>query len=105
MTRKKRRLYMLGLALLGLGTATALALTAFEDNLVFFYSPVSHVGIYVGDGKMIAAPQAGETVKVQDVGRPTAIRRVLPQTAAAPALSPRFSAASCYGSPASFPTN
>ena len=48
MTRKKRRLYMLGLALLGLGTATALALTAFEDNLVFFYSPsdlaVQHVG-------------------------------------------------------------
>ena len=39
MTRKKRRLYMLGLALLGLGSATALALTAFQDNLVFFYSP------------------------------------------------------------------
>jgi len=39
MTRKKRRLYMLGLALLGLGTATALTLTAFEDNLVFFFSP------------------------------------------------------------------
>jgi cytochrome c-type biogenesis protein CcmE len=48
MTRKKRRLYMLGLAMLGLGTATALALTAFQDNLVFFYSPsdlaVQHVG-------------------------------------------------------------
>jgi cytochrome c-type biogenesis protein CcmE len=47
MTRKKRRLYMLGLAMLGLGTATALALTAFQDNLVFFYSPsdlaVQHV--------------------------------------------------------------
>jgi len=39
MTRKKRRLYMLGLAMLGLGSATALALTAFQDNLVFFYSP------------------------------------------------------------------
>jgi len=39
MTRKKRRLYMLGLALLGLGTATALTLSAFEENLVFFYSP------------------------------------------------------------------
>jgi len=39
MTRKKRRLYMLGLALLGLGTATALTLTAFEDNIVFFFSP------------------------------------------------------------------
>ena len=39
MTRKKRRLYMLLLALLGLGTATALTLTAFQDNLVFFFSP------------------------------------------------------------------
>lgn len=39
MTRKKRRLYMLVLALLGLGTATALTLTAFQDNLVFFFSP------------------------------------------------------------------
>lgn len=39
MTRKKRRLYLVGLCLLGVGTATALALTAFEDNLLFFYSP------------------------------------------------------------------
>ncbi len=39
MTRKRRRLYILVLFLLGLGTATALTLTAFQDNLVFFYSP------------------------------------------------------------------
>lgn len=38
-TRKKRRLYILLLALLGLGTAAALTLTAFEDNIVFFFSP------------------------------------------------------------------
>jgi len=38
-TRKKRRLYVLGLCLLGLGTASALTLTALEDNLAFFYSP------------------------------------------------------------------
>ena len=37
--KKKRRLYILMAALLGLGTATALVLTAFQDNLVFFYSP------------------------------------------------------------------
>ena len=40
---------------------------------------VDHVGIYIGNGKMIAAPQPGESVKVQDVGKPTVIRRVLPQ--------------------------
>ena len=39
---------------------------------------IDHVGIYIGGGKMIAAPQEGEVVKVQDVGTPTLIRRVLP---------------------------
>lgn len=37
--RKKRRLYMLLLALVGLGTATALTLTAFQENVAFFFSP------------------------------------------------------------------
>ena len=39
MTRKRRRLYFVGLGLLGLFSATALMLTAMEDNLVFFFSP------------------------------------------------------------------
>ncbi|GAB3441157.1 cytochrome c maturation protein CcmE [Insolitispirillum peregrinum] len=39
MTRKKRRLMLVGLGMLLLGSATALTLTAFQDNLVFFYSP------------------------------------------------------------------
>uniref|UniRef100_UPI003F6F2F3D cytochrome c maturation protein CcmE n=1 Tax=Elioraea sp. TaxID=2185103 RepID=UPI003F6F2F3D len=39
MSRKKRRLWILLLCGLGLGTATALTLTAFEDSLVFFFSP------------------------------------------------------------------
>jgi cytochrome c-type biogenesis protein CcmE len=39
MTRKRRRLITLLAALLALGTATALVLAAFHDNLVFFYSP------------------------------------------------------------------
>jgi cytochrome c-type biogenesis protein CcmE len=39
MTRKRRRLMLLGLAALGLCTASALALSAFQDNLLFFYSP------------------------------------------------------------------
>ncbi len=37
--KKKRRLYILLTAMLGLGAATVLVLTAFQDNLVFFYSP------------------------------------------------------------------
>src|SRR5437879_9624508 len=39
MTRKRRRLIALSLGLLALGAATALVLAAFNDNLVFFYSP------------------------------------------------------------------
>ena len=39
MTRKRRRLYFIGLALLGLFAGTALVLTAFQDNIVFFFSP------------------------------------------------------------------
>ena len=39
MTRKRRRLNVLLLCGLGLGSATALTLTAFQDNLVFFRSP------------------------------------------------------------------
>ncbi|MEU6643864.1 NlpC/P60 family protein [Saccharomonospora sp. NPDC046836] len=33
-------------------------------DLVFFYSPVSHVGIYVGNGMMVHAPTSGDVVKV-----------------------------------------
>jgi cytochrome c-type biogenesis protein CcmE len=39
MTRKRRRLYFVLLGLLGLGGGAALVLTAFQDNIVFFFSP------------------------------------------------------------------
>ena len=69
------------------GQAVASLADARPGDLVFFdYSSsrpgVDHVGIYIGDGQMIAAPQEGETVKVQSVGNPTVIRRVLPAESA-----------------------
>lgn len=33
-------------------------------DLVFYYSPVSHVGMYVGNGMMVHAPTSGDVVKV-----------------------------------------
>lgn len=36
-------------------------------DLVFFYSPVSHIGIYIGGGKMVHASTFGEPVKVGSV--------------------------------------
>ncbi|MFA9460126.1 cytochrome c maturation protein CcmE [Thiohalorhabdus methylotrophus] len=37
--RRKKRLYLVVLVLVGVSAATALALTAFRENLVYFYSP------------------------------------------------------------------
>ena len=47
-------------------------------DLIFYYNPISHVGLYLGDGQMVHAPALGKTVsitsvnwsKVVDVGRP-----------------------------------
>ena len=60
------------------------AAEARPGDLVFFGSPVDHVGIYAGDGTMIVAPQSGERVRVQRcvLERATAIRRVTPDVAA-----------------------
>ena len=33
-------------------------------DLVFFGRPISHVGIYLGGGKMVHAPRSGSRVKV-----------------------------------------
>jgi peptidoglycan DL-endopeptidase CwlO len=36
-------------------------------DLVFFYADISHVGIYLGDGLMVDAPDFGQDVEVQPV--------------------------------------
>lgn len=36
-------------------------------DLVFFYQPVSHVGIYMGGGKILHASTSGEPVKISDM--------------------------------------
>ncbi|MGY1717476.1 C40 family peptidase [Blastococcus sp. SYSU DS0552] len=36
-------------------------------DLVFFYSPVSHVGIYIGNGQMVHAATSGVPVKVASI--------------------------------------
>lgn len=60
-----------------MGTAVPDLAHAQPGDLLAFNSPVSHIGIYVGDGKMIAAPKAGDVVKIQDVYKtPSAIRRI-----------------------------
>ena len=36
-------------------------------DLVFFYSPISHVGIYIGGGLMIHSPHPGDVVRVDAI--------------------------------------
>lgn len=53
--------------------------SAQPGDLVAFGDPVDHIGIYVGDNRMIVAPHTGDVVKVQDIPSDwTAIRRILP---------------------------
>lgn len=33
-------------------------------DLVFYYSPISHVAMYVGDGKIVDAPSPGRSVQI-----------------------------------------
>lgn len=54
-----------------------------------------HIGIYVGDGKMLHAPRTGDVVKIGPVYEtPTSIRRVLPERSTAPAAWPSSGAGS-----------
>ena len=50
----------------GVGTSVSKGQLRAGD-LVFSFSPISHVGIYLGGGKMIAAPSAGDVVKIQSL--------------------------------------
>lgn len=61
-----------------LGTAVASVADATAGDLLIFDGG-THIGIYIGDGKMIDAPKPGKSVAIRDVFEtPTAIRRVLP---------------------------
>ena len=84
MTRKKRRLVVVLACGLGLGSAAALALSAFSDNMVFFVAPSDIAAHVAGPGA--AAPgrtlrlgglvEAGSIQRTQDHGVPVAHFRI-----------------------------
>jgi cell wall-associated NlpC family hydrolase len=47
-------------------------------DLVFFYPTIHHVGIYIGDGKMIHAPHTGDVVRVASIFRRSIVGAVRP---------------------------
>lgn len=66
------------------GTGVPSLAQARPGDLLVFGATADHIGIYIGNDKMIAAPKAGDVVKVQDVYRtPSTIRRILPESSAA----------------------
>ena len=74
------------------GVSVASLAQAQPGDLVFYGSPATHVGIYIGNGKMIDAPEAGTSVRVDPVGTPTSISRIsqssgAPSTALNPTLA------------------
>ncbi|MFF5295623.1 transglycosylase SLT domain-containing protein [Paractinoplanes globisporus] len=65
------------------GQPVASLAEAKPGDILAFGSPVHHVGIYLGDNQMIAAPKTGDHVKIQKVyEEPTHIRRVVTDAAA-----------------------
>ena len=87
------------------GTAVPSLAQAKPGDLLVFGATADHIGIYIGDHKMIVAPKAGDVVKVQDVYRtPSSIRRILPESSAAAtpfaSLPPATPATSATSSPA-----
>jgi cell wall-associated NlpC family hydrolase len=58
-------------------------------DLVFFGSPVHHVGIYAGNGMMVEAPHTGTKVQVHSIdSTPSHVRRItMPSIAATPAAT------------------
>lgn len=47
-------------------------------DLIFYYSPISHVSLYVGGGMTISAPQTGDSVKIQSAFRSGYVGAVRP---------------------------
>ena len=63
---RKKRLTLIGAMLLGVGVATLLALKAFDDNLMFFFSPSQ---VVAGEAPPSHAFRIGGLVKTGSVER------------------------------------
>jgi len=53
MTPRRRRMVLVGLIIAGIGAAVSLALTAFQKNLLFFYSPSQVIAGEAPKGSLI----------------------------------------------------
>jgi cell wall-associated NlpC family hydrolase len=71
------------------GTAVPGLAQAQPGDILAFGEPAHHVAIYLGNDRMIAAPEPGDKVKIQSVYEtPASIRRVIPSAGPAGIASP-----------------
>ena len=79
MTRKRRRLWIVLACGIGLGSATALGLLAFRDNLVFFVAPsdlAAHTGAPGRTLRLGGLVEAGSVERGRDGATPIARFRI-----------------------------
>ena len=79
MTRKRRRLWVVLACVAGLGSATALGLNAFSDNMVFFVAPsdlAAHTDNHGRTLRLGGLVEAGSLKRGNDGGTPTAQFRI-----------------------------
>lgn len=77
MTPRRRRLMLVGLLLLGLSAAAALMLTAFRENLLYFYTPGEALAGEVPQGARFRVGGLVERGSVTRVGEGLTVRFVL----------------------------
>lgn len=68
-------------------------------DVVYYDNPgdTDHVGIYIGGGRVIQAPQSGDVVKVTGVGKATSIRRIFDDSAFGQIALPNGGSQVSYG--------
>jgi len=79
MTRKRRRLWIVLACGLGVGSASALGLAAFSDNIVFFVAPsdlAAHVAMPGRTLRLGGLVEAGSIHRGQERGKPVAQFRI-----------------------------
>ncbi|MDA1088972.1 MAG: cytochrome c maturation protein CcmE [Proteobacteria bacterium] len=76
MKRKHKRLTFVAIALTLLGAATALVLSAYEDSIVFFYSPTDLAEKKIADGRRVRLGGLVEEGSVKKAGDAITLFRV-----------------------------
>ena len=79
MTRKRRRMWVVGICVMGLGSATALGLNAFSDNMVFFVAPSDLHSHATGPNRTLrlgGLVESGSVHRGSEQGRPVAKFRI-----------------------------